>query len=76
MGIFSTYFDPISLTDIERAIVAQLPEEHVVPRHVHGSHSQGNIIFQDISRTKLPFSRIRYTEFKGNKSSYVQKTYI
>ena len=34
----------------------------------YGSHSLGNIIFQDISRTKLPFSRTNYTRFKGNKS--------
>ena len=40
-----------------------------------GSHSQGNIIFQDISRTKSPFSRIMYTRFKGNKLRYVQKAY-
>jgi len=26
----------------------------------HGSHSQGNFIFQDISRTELPFSRKNY----------------
>jgi len=37
----------------------------------HGSHSQGNIIFQDFSRIKLPFSRTKYTLFKGNKSRYV-----
>jgi len=37
--------------------------------------SQRNIIFQDISRTKLPFSKTNYTRFKGKKSKYVQKAY-
>ena len=37
------------------------------PTSMQGSHSQGNIIFQDISRTKLPFSRKRYIRLKGNK---------
>jgi len=29
---------------------------------------------QDISRTKLPFSRTKYTRFKGNRSRYVGKS--
>ena len=41
---------------------------------IHGSHTQGNIIFQDISRTKLPFSRTNYTRFKGNKSRHLCKS--
>ena len=48
---------------------------------IHGFHSQGNIIFQDISKTKLPFSRTfprpnypKYTRFKGNKLRYVRKS--
>ena len=40
---------------------------------LHGSHSQGNIIFQDISKTKLAFSRKKYTRFNGNKLIYAQK---
>jgi len=35
--------------------------------HIHGSNSQGNIIFQDISRRK-------YRRFKGNKLRYVWKS--
>jgi hypothetical protein len=41
-----------------------------------GSHSQGNIIlqhFQHFSRTKLPFSRTKYTSFKRNKSRSSEK---
>jgi len=41
----------------------------------HDSHSQGNIIFQEFSRTQLPVSRTNYIKFKdkGNKSRYVWK---
>jgi len=42
--------------------------------HQQCSHSQGNIIFQDISRTKLTFSRTKYTSFTGNKWRFVWKS--
>jgi hypothetical protein len=38
-----------------------------------GSHSQGNIIFQDISSTKLPFSRTKYASFKGINQDLYEK---
>jgi len=37
-------------------------------------NAKGNIIFQDISRTKLPLSRTKYTRFKCYESRYVQKS--
>jgi len=41
----------------------------------HGSHSQGNIIFQDISMTKLPFSMTNIQDLKVINQGVREKAY-
>ena len=73
-NIYNFYLDTELFNDTKNRWSVQIFE-----KSIQGSHSQGNIIFPDISRTysgqNYHFSRTKYTRFKANKSRYVRKAY-